>query len=118
MATGTHIVLYLRLRSPHSKQALSGGYSKDDTTYDLSYLLSGPSWEKSADLVFISPVVGEREPSTDHDWSDCVLRVGVSIPEPRDYSLLEEFGPEENLWRGKRLCLSFLVKSSFLLKKM
>lgn len=62
MATGTHIVLYLRLRSPHSKQALSGGYSKDDTTYDLSYLLCGPSWEKSADLVFLSPVVGEREP--------------------------------------------------------
>lgn len=62
VATGTHIVLYLRLRSPHSKQALSGGYSKDDTTYDLSYLLCGPSWEKSADLVFLSPVVGEREP--------------------------------------------------------
>lgn len=56
-------------------------------------------------------------PSTDHDWSNFVLRVEVSIPEPRDYLLLEEFGPEENIWRGKRLCLSFLVKSSFLLKK-
>lgn len=52
----------ISLAALSTQQALSGGYSKDGTTYDLSYLLSGPSWEKSANLVFISPMVDEREP--------------------------------------------------------
>lgn len=118
-----HSYTYISLAALSTRQAtvLSGGCSKGDTTYNLSYLLSGPSWEKPADLVFIRSVVGECEP---FHWTWLtfsfrlfVLRVKDSIPEPRAYLLVEECGPEENIWRGKRLCLSFLVRSSFLLKK-
>lgn len=118
------IYLYISLAAFSTWQAtvLSGGYSKDDTTYDLSYLLSGPSWEKPADLVFIRSMVGESEPFhwtwLTFSFRLSVLRVKDRIPEPRAYLLVEECGPEENIWRGKRLCLSFLGRSSFLLKKI